>query len=375
MKTLGLLRLAAGVSSFDRVVTPALLLSMAGDLEVSLAVMSSAATLYFVLYATLQPVWAVISDYVGRLAVIRSALLAASVAGLVCVLAQSVEVVIAARAVSGGLFAAVVPAALVWIGESLGAVDRKVALALLMGATYTGTLAASLVGATAAQFDLWRVGVAVPAAAALLVALALLRVSSSPAVERQPFGPAVRYCLRRPQALLIIGLAFVEGGVVHGTLTYWPAALEHVGAGPALAGLSVACFGLGVILGSRWVGVTTQSRHRIMMAGGATIAVALAITGATQTLGIGLMLGLAAVLGVGFSALHSSLQGVATEVAPRARSVVIALFAAALFTGGAAGTALASSSASAGNFDLIFVVAALITIPLTLACLATRQAQ
>ncbi|CAN5513760.1 hypothetical protein BH10ACT9_BH10ACT9_30210 [soil metagenome] len=290
MKTLGLLRLAAGVSSFDRFVTPALLLSMAADLEVSLGIMSSAATLYFVLYATLQPVWAVVSDYVGRLAVIRLALLAASVA-------------------------------------------------------------------------------------ALVVGLALLRARSSAAVEREPFGPALRYCLRRPQALLIIGLAFVEGGVVHGTLTYWPAALEHVGSGPALAGLSVACFGLGVILGSRWVSATTLSRHRIMVVGGATIAVALAVTGATQASGIGLMLGLAAVLGLGFSALHSSLQGVATEVVPRARSVVIALFAAALFTGGAAGTALASSIASVGHFDLIFVVAAVITVPLTLACLATKQPQ
>ncbi|KWX67922.1 MFS transporter [Mycobacterium sp. NAZ190054] len=167
MTTFRLLRFGAGVSSFDRFVTPAILITMAVDLDTSLAVMSRAATMYFVLYAALQPVWAVVSDRLGRIAVIRLALLGAGCTGVVCALSGSLEIVVATRAAAGGLFAAVVPATLVWIGDTVAVAQRRAALARILAATYLGTLAASVVGAAAAHLQVWQLAVTLSAVAAL----------------------------------------------------------------------------------------------------------------------------------------------------------------------------------------------------------------
>lgn len=369
---LPLLRLAGGVSSFDRFVTPALLVSMARDLGVDLATMSAAATMYFLLYGGMQPVWAVVSDRFGRVGVIRAALLAAACCGVVCLFAGSVEVVVVARAAAGAVFAAVVPATLVWIGESLDGDGRKAALSKLLSATSTGTLLASVVGALASQFDVWRAAIAVSTAAAAAVGLLLLRTPNPVNTSGQGLLAAARHGLTRPQALLVIGIAFVEGAVVQGCLTYWPAALQSLGTNPAVAGLAVACFGLGVVAGSRRVGVTRWPRRTVMLTGGATITAALTLAAFTGRVGPAAMLVAAVVLGVGFSALHASLQGWATEAAPEARALVIALFASALFTGGAVFTAFGATAAAAGDFGRVFAVAAVVAVPMTLLTLTSR---
>jgi MFS family permease len=74
----------------------------------------------------------------------------------------------------------------------------------------------------------------------------------------------------------------------------------------------------------------------------------------------------AALLGLAWAAMHSSLQTWATEVLPAARATVVSLFAGSLFLGSAAAAVLVSGLAEAARYREIFLLAAAITVPLAL---------
>ena len=83
--------------------------------------------------------------------------------------------------------------------------------------------------------------------------------------------------------------------------------------------------------------------------------------------GTGTVLVAGLLLGGGWAFMHSTLQDWATDVTPWARATAVSLFAAALFLGSAAGTALAAPLADAGAFGRIFRTALLLVVPLTAA--------
>lgn len=363
MTTLRRLQAAAFVSSYDRFITPVLLLPIAADFDVSLVLMSTAATLYYLLYGLMQPVWALISDRLGRIAVVRLALAVAAVAGAVCAAAPGPVVVITARAVSGAVLAGVIPASLVWVGEALPGDERR-GTSSLMGGIYLGTLVASVVGAGAAYVDQWRAAVVASAAVSALLAVALIRTTTPAPATRPRVVDAVRNALT-PSVALVVVLAVVEGGVVHGSLTYFPAALERLGTDYAVAGLSVGAFGLGVVVASRWVQTSGWSQRRVMVVGG--VALTLALTIAAVEPGILGMFVAAVLLGAGFAATHAPLQAWATSAAPQGRTIAVAFFVGGALAGAAAATALGSASASAGEFGVLFGTAAVLALAFTLA--------
>src|ERR687897_3894437 len=63
---LRLLQLAAFFSSFDRFVVAPMLVTIAAALGASLAKTTATASLYYLLYGGMQPVWGVLSGRLGR---------------------------------------------------------------------------------------------------------------------------------------------------------------------------------------------------------------------------------------------------------------------------------------------------------------------
>jgi MFS family permease len=141
-----LLQLAAFFSSFDRFVVAPMLVTIADSLQVSLTEVAATASLYYLLYGLMQPVWGMVSDLLGRVRVMRLSLFGVAVAGVLSALAPNLTVLIAARAFAGGLFAAVIPASLVYIGDTVGMGSRQKALADLMAASAVGTALATVLG-------------------------------------------------------------------------------------------------------------------------------------------------------------------------------------------------------------------------------------
>ena len=374
---LRLLQLAAFFSSFDRFAVAPMLVTIAASLGASLSDVAATASLYYLLYGGMQPVWGMLSDRVGRVRVMRLALFGATAAGVVSAVAPNLGVLIAARALAGGLFAAVIPAALVYVGDTVGMDSRQKALADLMAASAVGTTLATALGGLAAYLDAWRIAFAAPALAGGVLALLLARLPEPKNfVPEEREGPLVQVgrVIGRPWAIAVVVIAAVEGAVILGFLTFLAPSLESDGFSPAVAGLVVGLYGLAVLGWTRAVKLVSDrlGAAALILIGGGMLALGYASGALGQSL-VGV--GIAAVLvGGGFAFMHSTLQTWATEVVPEARATVISLFAAALFVGSGVATTVAAPLAEGERFALLFATAAVSAVPLGLcAALAHRR--
>jgi predicted MFS family arabinose efflux permease len=318
-----------------------------------------------------------LSDRLGRVRVIRLTLLGAAVAGVLSAAAPNLTVLIAARALAGGTFAAVIPASLVYVGDTVGMDSRQNALADLMAASAVGTALATVFGGLAAYLDAWRLAFAAPALAGVAIAVMLTRLPEPKGfAAEQREGPLVLVgrVLGRPWALVVVGIALVEGAVILGCLTFLAPSLERVGFTPAVAGLSVGLYGLAVLGWTRAVKLLANrlGASALILIGAGMLALGYASGAVDQSLAS--VSAAAIFIGGGFAFMHSTLQTWATEVVPEARATVISLFAAALFAGSGVAAMAAAPLAEAGSFGLLFALAALVAVPLGLfAGLACRR--
>lgn len=364
---------AAFVSSLDRFAVSPLLVVIAADLGVTLAQTVAIASRYFLAYGLLQPLWGIVSDRYGRVRLLRGALLGAAAAAVASAFAPTLGALVAARLVTGGLFGAVVPTSLTYVGDTVAPARRQAALTDLMAAIAAGTAVATAVAGLLSHAIGWRGVFALPAAAALACWWGL-RSTDEPALPApgRLLDP-VRRALTDPWALLVYALVFVEGAILLGPLTLLAPALQSRGVEAGAAGLATATYGVGVWVFARLV--RRLSGHwptwRLMAVGGAAMAVGYALVAAWVS--VPTVIATAVLLGVGWAFLHSSLQTWATGVVPSARGTVVAFFAAALFVGSSLSTSTAGPFADRGQWGIVFGVASAAAVPLTIAAVGGRR--
>jgi predicted MFS family arabinose efflux permease len=181
-------------------------------------------------------------------------------------------------------------------------------------------------------------------------------------------GPLVQVgrVLRRPRAVVVVGIALVEGAVILGCLTFLAPSLESSGFSPAVAGLAVGLYGLAVLGWTRAVKLLANrlGASALILIGAGMLTLGYAAGAMEQSLAS--VSAAAVFIGGGFAFMHSTLQTWATEVVPEARATVISLFAAALFAGSGLAALAAAPLAEAGSYDLLFTLAAFVAVPLGL---------
>ncbi|MCT2357476.1 MFS transporter [Brevibacterium casei] len=366
--------LAAFVSSFDRFAVSPLLVLVAADLGVSLSQALVIASAYFLAYGVSQPVWGILSDRVGRIRLMRLALVAAAVVGVVAALAPTLTVLIIARTLGGAFYGAIVPTSLTYVGDTVDEDHRQSALADLMAAIALGTaLATALAGILADVVD-WRVAFAVPAALAVLSVIGLSRVPESHRESRTGILQTLRTALGDRWVRVVIVLVFVEGAAVLGVLTLLAPALQSLGVGAAVAGLATAAYGVGVIVTTRMVRPLSRRLPMpgLMVIGGSATVLAFVLL--TLRLSIATVIIAAFLLGATWSFLHSSLQTWSTSVLPQVRGTVVSLFAGFLFAGSALGAWAGGVLGDHGEWTLLFAITAVLALVLTVAVVLSRRA-
>ncbi|HVL85535.1 MAG TPA: MFS transporter [Pseudonocardia sp.] len=371
---LRLLQLAALTSTCDRFAIAPLLVVIAADLDVTLAAAAGVASGYFLAYGLMQPVWGVVSDRLGRVRVMRLALLAAVAAGVGSALAPDLLTLGITRVLAGGSFAALFPTSLVYVGDSWPVEGRQRPLSDVLAASSVGVAAATAGAGVLADLAGWRVVPALTAAggAALWFALARLPEPVRETSTGRPLRSAAAVLRHRP-ARAVLALAFVEGAVVLAPLTYTAVAVQSLGASATVAGFVAAAFGVGAVVWSRWVRALVGRVGSAGLAGigGAFLVVGWALVAVALT---PVTVAVAAfAVGGSWAFLHSTLQTWITEVVPGERATAVALFASALFLGSAAGTALAAPLADAGAFPTLFRVALAAAVPLAVAAALARR--
>lgn len=324
-----------------RMLTP-LLPTMAVSLGTSVAAVGLAATAYMLPYGFCQFVYGPLADRFGGIRVVRVAALGFGVGTILTSQAPTVLVLDAVRFVDGVFAAAVIPLTLAYIGDSVPYARRQGAIGRFIATTSIAQSLSAAIGGTVAHFVSWRAMYAGAGLLALVPALLLFGVAPArPAAAGGVSGWArYRAVLRRRPARVLYAVVGFEGLFLWGGFTYLGAvAVARFGLDELEVGLLLALYGAATLVagfGLARIRSWLPERHLA------------AIGGALKGGGYLLMIprgpialyGVAiAMLGLGYVALHTTLQTRATELAPEARGTAVALFAFCLFMGGSVGSA------------------------------------
>jgi predicted MFS family arabinose efflux permease len=371
--SLRLLQATAFVSTLDRFAMPPMLIVTARALGVPLASVVHTASIYFLAYGLMQPVWGIVSDRVGRVRTLRITMLVAAFATAASAGVGSVTQLGVTRALAGAAFSAAIPASLIYVGDTVPGGRRQPEITNLMAGVALGTAVASVGAGALAQAVSWRAAFVATAICALVLVLLLHRLPE-PATDRpaEPILAPVRRVARSGGTLLVLLLAFVEGGVLLGALTLLPAAVESTGAGATLAGAVTAVYGVAVLVFAPLVGAMSRRWPvwRLIGAGALAAFVACAVAAFSQRAAVAA--GVAVLIGLAWAAMHSTLQTWATEVLPSARATVVSGFAGSLFAGSALSAALVAGPANAGQFGTAFFGLAVASVPLGISATVAR---
>jgi YNFM family putative membrane transporter len=363
-----LLSLAAFASAASLRATDPLLPLIAAEFATTAAAASGTITAFVLSYGLLQVVYGPLGDRFGRVHTIAAASLVSAFGSAACALAPGLDVLVAARLVSGATIGALIPLALAWIGDSFAYEGRQAVLARFLVGQMLGVAFGTALAGWMGEIFGWRSIFVVFAALFVLIAAALaMEIARNPlAARRGAARPFIQGLIRMPRLLaerpvrLLLATVFAEGLLVSGAFAFVAVYLQqHHGVGPGLAGTLVAAYAGGGLLYAAVArrAVASLGERGLVGLGGAALALGFAglIVSpwtASSTLCI-------AVVGVGYYMMHTTLQTHATQVSPGERGSAVALFAAALFLGGASGVWLAAQAIDAFGLAPVFAAAAI----------------
>jgi predicted MFS family arabinose efflux permease len=360
------------LSTLDRTLALPLVPILARDFSVSVAVAGAAISVNAFALAALQLVWGPLSTRWGRVRVLWVSTAIAAAANLVSAVAPDAGTFIAARAVSGGAFAATFAAVLVYIGDTLPVSRRPAAMSNLATAVALAIAGGTLGSGIVAEWTSWRYIFAVYAVAAAGLVWVLVRLPRTPRRPDEQVLAQLGRVARNPWAWTVYVLVVLEGFLLIGVFNFLPAALQQAGESVFVSGLVTAAFGVAVIVVSQSMKLLVPRVRpwAFVLAGGAAAVLAFAVLLA----GVSAMTVLAgaALMGVAWALAHTTIQTWMTDVAADARALGMTFFSISLVLGGALGSAAGSIAADRHAFPALFLAALAGAVSFALVGAATR---
>lgn len=319
-----------------------LLPKIAEDFSTSVGGAAVSVTAFSFGYAIFQLLNGPLGDRLGKLRVIRGALVLTSIAIAACALSGSMNALTAWRFVTGMTAGAIAPLAMAHIGDTVAYEMRQAVIGRFLMACLIGQMMAGSLAGVFAEYFGWRFAFVVFGAIGLLIAACLWRPASRAARPAHDGGGNARTThfelLRDAQARNIWTAAFFEGFLTMGAVTYAGAFLKlEFALDYATIGLVLASMGVGGIiytLNVRWL-LKRLGERGMVVSGGVLVTAGYGIVAVSPVwqwlvpaLGF---------IGLGFYLMHGILQVRATEIAPRARGTALGGFVFYLLLGEGAG--------------------------------------
>ncbi|HEX7404374.1 MAG TPA: MFS transporter [Candidatus Nanopelagicaceae bacterium] len=357
------IQLSTFVSSFDRFAMPPILLSIAHGLHLPLAQVVGSASVYYLVYGLMQPLWGMLSNRIGLATIIKWGTFLGSLATFSAAWTNSLLTLTLVRALAGAFFSATIPAALIYVGSTGNAKRRHRDITDLMSGTALGTALSTLVAGTLSAVWGWRWAFVATALIGIIASTFIYHLAELPKISfRAPFiSPLVRVLTNR-SLLRLLFLGAIDGAAILGIFTFIPTSLESRGSNTAVAAAVTAIYGFAVLVGSRIVGRYTAriTRAQFILIGGVMGAAASFILAYSHHLVSAFLA--CVLLGFCWASMHTSLQSWSTEVAPNERSIAVSFFAASLFAGSAVASAISGGEAQRHEFNGIFLRGALLLL-------------
>lgn len=329
---------------------------------------------FAVAYGLVQAFFGPLGDRLGKYRLIALTTLLCTLGSLGSALAGSLDLLVAARVLTGVAAAGIIPLSMAWIGDKVPYEERQHTLARFIAGQIAGVIAGQFIGGLFTDTVGWRWAFGFVCVLYLVIGLRVLQESRRNPLTRYVAAPAggqrglvaqVGSLLAVPWARVILAVVFVEGMIVFGGLAFVPLYLhDRFALSMSGAGALMGMFGLG---GLSYIVFARRLVRRLgelgLAASGAGL-VALAWLLVAFGPAWGWALPACALLGLGYYMFHNTLQTHATQMAPQVRGTAVSMFASCFFLGQALGVSAAGLLYQTQGAALLFGLAALLMVPL-----------
>jgi predicted MFS family arabinose efflux permease len=328
---------------FTRAVDP-VIPQIALDFAIDVKTAALLSTAYTFPYALVQPVLGTLGDFFGKTRLMNAALFIVAIAALICSVTTNFSLLVAMRVVAGLVAGGVFPAAMALIGDLVPVHQRQVAIGRLLAIGLTGNLLGASIAGIIADAVGWRGIFVVFGVFGLIVAVSAyfafrgVAVPKPAAFNLAAVRDGFRSVFADPRAKVCFGAVFLEAIFIHGLFPYVAILLIAAGeTSAAIAGIVIACFGLGGVVYSVSVPalVAAIAERRLMISGGALAALSLVLIAFEFPWYA--QAPIFAMFGFGFYLLHGSIQVHVTELSPTARGLAASLHSCFFYLGQAMG--------------------------------------
>jgi MFS transporter, YNFM family, putative membrane transport protein len=333
-------------------VTDSLLPQIAADFGTTVGEASIVVAAYAVSHGTIQLIIGPVGDRFGKYRTVAAMCALGSLLVALCGIAQSLSALALARFASGAAAGWIIPLSMAYVGDVTPYERRQPILGRYLTGQISGQLFGQAAGGVLGDLLGWRqvffvlAGMFALATAGLVFELLTnprTRASHRGGESARGFIADYVAVFSNPWARFVILAVFIEASVGWGAFAYVGADLHlRFALSFGAIGLIVGTFGVGGLLYAASVSLLF---NRLGQAG-------LAIFG-------GLLLGLAylmlavapvwwiapiavTAIGLGFYALHNTLQTNATQMTPQARGTAVAIFSSAIYLGQTLGVTIAA---------------------------------
>jgi YNFM family putative membrane transporter len=352
----------AGFASQSMVrVTDSLLPQIANDFGTTVGAASIVVAAYSLSHGSVQLIIGPIADRVGKYRTVAIMCALATVLVAICGAMQSLPALAIARFASGAAAGWIIPISMAYVGDVTPYERRQPILARYLSGQIFGQLFGQAAGGVLGDLLGWRnVFFVLATIFALATTGVIFELLTNPHTRAKSQGDAApggfvadyAAVLSNRWARFVILAVFIESSTAWGAFAYVGADLHlRFGLSFTAIGLIVSTFGIGGLIYAASVQqlVNVLGQSGLAIFGGVTLALAYV------TLAIGAAWWLAPLavtaIGLGFYALHNTLQTNATQMTPQARGTAVAIFSSAIYLGQMIGVA-----ASAVVFDRLTAV-------------------
>lgn len=369
-RSIVLLAVAGFASQAQVRVTDSLLPQIAADFSTTVGAAAMVVTAYAVAHGSVQLFIGPIGDRLGKYLTVMTMCLASSILVMACGLANSLTELTIARLLAGACAGWVIPLSMAYVGDVIPYDRRQPVLGRYLTGQITGQLFGQAAGGVLGDMFGWRAVFFILGALFALATIGLIyelvtnpgtRPAGHPGQRTRGFVADYKTVLSNPWARIVIVAVFIEAAFGWGAFAYVGADLkQRFGLSLTAVGLIVGCFALG---GLAYTASVQQLVNRFGQSGLA-IGGAAICGGCYLLLASGLAWWLAPVAvgfyGLGFYALHNTLQTCGTQMTPEARATGFALFSSAIYIGQTVGVGVSASVFDRAGAVPLLVVAGLV---------------
>jgi len=333
-------------------VTDSLLPQIAADFGTTVGEAAIVVAAYSLSHGSIQLVIGPVGDRFGKYRTVAVMCGLAAVLVAICGTVQSLPGLAVARFASGAAAGWIIPISMAYVGDVTPYERRQPILARYLSGQILGQLFGQAAGGVLGDLLGWRnvflvlAGILALAAAGLMFELLTnprTRAAGHPEETSRGFVADYVAVLSNRWARIVILAVFIEATIGWGAFAYVGADLHlRFGLNFWAVGLIVGTFGVGGLIYAASVQplVNLLGQRGLTIGGGVLLGLAYLI------LAIGAAWWLAPIavtaIGLGFYALHNTLQTNATQMTPEARGTAVAIFSSVIYLGQMLGVAAAA---------------------------------